>query len=127
MTELEANRKLVAERVLCWTASPDRWKDNWKPDEDRDQAFELVDGMDRQGLWLTLTSPWVRITPAGDLWWAGFTKHGTTGWNGRADYKACGTTMEKAIFNAVVLWAKHAPDLPPLEKESRQRWEAERP
>lgn len=76
-----------------------------------DAMFALLAEMEKRGLWAQLQSAW---TPGG-LCWAGFTPHGFTGWNGRADYRSHGTTLPEAVARAALLYVAYAPGLPPEE------------
>jgi len=48
------------------------------------------------GYWLTLKSPF----KPGELWWAGFTPHDCSPWNGRPDFYRSGVTAQEAIHRA---------------------------
>lgn len=66
----------------------------------------IVDFMEMHGFFLTLKSPWV-MNPyllTGDAaWWAGFTPHGTSGFNGMPDYYASGPSGPIAVARAAAL------------------------
>ena len=72
----------------------------WRPHYSTElkAAFEAVAEMQRRGYWLRLTSPW----RPGDLWSAGFTPLGVTGWNGRPDFEALARTPMEAICHAAL-------------------------
>jgi hypothetical protein len=72
-----------------------------------------------RGYWAQIRTPFV----TGDLYWAGFTPLGATGWNGVPDYYASGPTLPLAVCYAALLstragaallgcpWAAEAADL----------------
>lgn len=118
--------KLVAEKVMGWHTSGmswPRWVDNqnqwtilvrrWQPSRNIAQAFEVV-GILVEEYWLKLTSP---FDPKGDnpgighTWNAGFTPHGTTGWNRRPDWRASGETPALAICRAALKVRMQEPTL----------------
>jgi hypothetical protein len=84
-------------------------------------AWLVVDGMARRGFHARLKTP---FTPS-DLCFAGFTPHGSTGWNGRGDYEASAESMPLAICRAALLYAEHYPALPPLIAEARAAFASE--
>ncbi len=67
-------------------------------------AIELAFGIERDmakaGYHMKLTSPFA----PGEPYWAGFTLHGTTGFNGRPDFRACAVTPALAIALAALQW-----------------------
>ena len=58
----------------------------------------------RRGLWLKLQSPWFPNDPSDEHpWHAGFSEQGTTGWNGRPEYRgASDRGAAEAICRAIV-------------------------
>jgi hypothetical protein len=79
---------------LCLTDSG-----KWNPAEYIQDAMELQKFMDEKGFWLRLDSP---FSPESE-WFAGFTPHDMTGWNGRPDYQKSGKTASEAITKAFLL------------------------
>lgn len=69
--------------------------------------------MHERGYWSSLKSP---FTKDDDKYWAGFTFHGTGGWNGAADNSRSGSTEETAT-------AKSAASALGLELEFETEWE----
>ena len=61
-------------------------------------AFSVVKEMEQRGFWMKLTSPFHPGLP----WYAGFTPHDTTGWNGTPDHVGQGDTLETAILLAAL-------------------------
>lgn len=49
--------------------------------------------------------------PSYPLYWAGFTPMGTTGWNGRDDWRGSGETMPLAVCRAILRAAHCKPQL----------------
>lgn len=86
-------------RVLVWRdGRPDPY-DAWLPLSRIQDAFMLVDAILSRGeLWFRLTSPW--LPPEDNVWRAGFTPCGVTGWNGRMDMRAMHTDRCRAIVLA---------------------------
>ncbi len=64
--------------------------------EDIGAAWGLVERMVARGFWCQVKTP---FEPA-LVYIAGFTPHGTTGWNGRPDFKGHGDTAAEAICRA---------------------------
>ena len=62
-------------------------------------AWELVQVAAERGLWVRVLGPFFKGQP----YWAGFSPHMTTGWNGRMDYEEEGDTAPLAITRAFVL------------------------
>lgn len=67
-----------------------------------DKMAEIGMYNEELGFWLTMHSPFC----PGDKWFGGFTPHGMTGWNGRADYRAesGSDTMQLAVANAALAY-----------------------
>jgi hypothetical protein len=59
----------------------------------------VEEAMAQRGYYLTLKSPF----EPGQPYFAGFTPHGTTGWNGRPDHEAPGATAPLAVARAALL------------------------
>lgn len=66
-------------------------------------AMQVIAAMEARGLWCSIKSPW---DPSADgqriQWYAGFTIHDTTGWNGRADFYVFADTAPMAISLAAL-------------------------
>lgn len=62
-------------------------------------AGHVVKKMNEEGYWLELNSPFYEGVP----WFAGFTPHHTTGWNGIPDNNAPGQDAPEAICKAALL------------------------
>lgn len=60
---------------------------------------ELIEQMDKLGYWGRFHTPFTQ----GDLYWAGFTAHGMTGWNGTPDYYASAPTLIEAACYAAIM------------------------
>jgi len=73
--------------------------EEWQPLTDIRAAWEIVEKMRERGMWLKLTSPF----NADDVWNAGFTDFGFTGWNGRPDYREQADAAPRAITIAALL------------------------
>ena len=112
--ELDA---LVAEKVMGWgkrdeITFEDRggnryttWNDGHFKNPDLpafsvriQDALLVEDEMERRGFWMSLKSPFVKNAP----WHAGFTERGTTGWNGRLDFRGSADTPALAICRAAL-------------------------
>lgn len=63
-------------------------------------GWEVIREMREHGYWCEMRSPWTTDDDA--QWWAGFTPHGTTGWNGRPDHWHSGDTLSEAVCRAAV-------------------------
>jgi hypothetical protein len=63
-------------------------------------TLDLVSEVDAAGFHWLLRTPFA----PGEQYWAGFTPHNTSGWNGRPDYYMSGPTLEIAISRAYLLW-----------------------
>ena len=68
----------------------------WNPRTRWDHAGMLEAKLGECGFWLELKSPFF----PGQPYFAGFTPHNTTGWNGVPDNKRAGDTGPAAIFEA---------------------------
>ena len=92
---------LAVTKVFSRTSPRWIWAVTWCPRYSTNlrAAFEVVAEMQRRGYWLRILSP--RI-PGQDPWWAGFTPHGVTGWNGRPDHEESGATPMVAICLAAL-------------------------
>ena len=55
-----------------------------------------VEAMDKRGMWCQIKSPF----ELGSDWWAGFTPHGTTGWNGKPDFRGNNQKPWFAVYEA---------------------------
>jgi hypothetical protein len=66
---------------------------------DHNAAMQVVAALARRGYWLRLQSPFA----PGDPWFAGFTPHETSGWNGRPDFERKGDAAPVAICRASLL------------------------
>lgn len=70
-------------------------------------AMQVHEKMTAMGLWLTLRSPW---TPESDsYWYAGYTPMGVTGWSGRPDLEAKGSSASEAICRVALLVIDYKP------------------
>jgi hypothetical protein len=70
------------------------------PEYDSWEGVPLVEeAMAQRGHYLTLRSPF----EPGQPYFAGFTPHGTTGWDGRPDHEAPGATAPLAVARAALL------------------------
>lgn len=61
----------------------------------------VIDEMYRRGFWCQMRTPF-QAGADGDGFWAGFTPHGTTGWNGKPDHWTSAETMPHAICLAAL-------------------------
>lgn len=61
-------------------------------------AFQVVQAIEKRGFWMELKSPFDSDSP----WFAGFTPHSTTGWNGLADFVGSGNNPAHAICVAAL-------------------------
>ncbi len=64
-------------------------------------AWEIVGEMEQRGYWCQMRTPF-QAPPDGDGHWAGFTPHGTSGWNGRPDHWTSAETLPLAICRAAL-------------------------
>lgn len=70
-------------------------------------AFELVNFVQKNKFWCQLKTPFDPSPPSFHLnYICGFTPHGVTGWNGRPDHCASGSTLEIAICKAFLRWQR---------------------
>lgn len=69
-----------------------------------DYAWQVVEKMESLGHWCQTQTPFGAIgsLAAYDGYWAGFTPHGTTGWNGTPDHWTCAETLPLAICLAAL-------------------------
>jgi hypothetical protein len=67
-------------------------------------AWLVMDEMDRRGFHGRLTTPF----EPGQPYFAGFTPHGMSGWNGRPDHEGSGDTPSLAICRAALAAVGHA-------------------
>lgn len=67
-------------------------RNDWQPDENIEDAWLLVEKLNEQ-FHMRLTTPFMPDCP----YFAGFTPHGVTGWNGRPDIQAHAPTAAMAI------------------------------
>ena len=64
-------------------------------------AWSVVDTMERRGFWCEMRTPFME--PGGDDgYWAGFTPHSTSGWNGRPDHWTRAESLPLAICLAAL-------------------------
>ena len=61
-------------------------------------AWAVVEKIAEGGFWLKLTTPFTPEQP----YWAGFTPHNITGWNGRPDHQAGDLSPSRAICLAAL-------------------------
>ena len=61
--------------------------------------LKIVDRMADLGFWWEVKSP---FDPFVSNWFAGFTPHNTSGWNGRPDHQSPGKTMMEATARAAL-------------------------
>lgn len=66
-------------------------------------AWQVVEAMAQRGFWCQMRTPF-QAGEDGDGYWAGFTPHGTTGWNGKPDH----WTQSEALTSAICLAALKA-------------------
>lgn len=78
--------------------SPDQGAETRQYSTDIADAWLVVEAMAGRGYWARLTSPFTR----GSAYFAGFTPHDFTGWNGRPDHLGGGDTMPLAICRAAL-------------------------
>jgi hypothetical protein len=64
-------------------------------------AWQIVEMMERRGYWCQMRTPF-QAGDGGDGFWAGFTPHGTSGWNGRPDHWTDATILPLAICLAAL-------------------------
>ena len=108
---------LVAEHVMKWTVKryPFAWEAqmeaggwktiwdamadpaDWDPLHDWNNMRDVVEKMNERYHW-RLQSPFT----AGNLWWAGLTPHGMTGFNGRPDVQRGDASPARAICLAAL-------------------------
>lgn len=62
-----------------------------------DAAWMIVEALEKRGLWCQMRTPF-----DDDGYWAGFTPHNTTGWNGKPDHWTQAETMPLAICLAAL-------------------------
>ena len=62
-------------------------------------AGEIVEAMHKRGYWCELKSPFDKDQP----WFAGFTPHGCSGWNGQPDYQMSASSGPIALAKAALL------------------------
>lgn len=63
------------------------------------QAWKIVEALQRRGYWCRLQTP---FDDRDTCYWAGFTPHGTSGWNGRPDHWTNAQTLPRAICLAAL-------------------------
>jgi hypothetical protein len=68
---------------------------------DMTAAMQVVEAMAARGFWCQMRTPF-RAGADGDGYWAGFTPHSTTGWNGRPDHWTSAETLPLAICLAAL-------------------------
>ncbi len=66
------------------------------------EAWKLVRHVERLGFHWRIQTPF----QPGEPYFAGFTPHGVTGWNGRPDFQGSGPTPEIAICDAFLNWSE---------------------
>lgn len=70
-------------------------------------ALALVEFVKSKGFWCQLKTPFEPNRPDNlSVYTCGFTPAGVTGWNGRPDHFATGSTMEIAICKAFLRWQR---------------------
>jgi ABA sandwich protein len=74
-------------------------------------AWEVVEKLNRDGFHCRITTPF----HPGQPFFAGFTPHGMTGWNGRPDHEGSGGTAPLTICLAALGATSQASALPPEE------------
>ena len=77
----------------CWFIAGTGALREFRPATDWSHAAVVERKMAELGYWMRLQSPFAR----GELWFAGFTPHGMTGWNGRPDHQRGAPTGPLAI------------------------------
>jgi hypothetical protein len=65
------------------------------------EAWQVVAALERRGYWCQMRTPF-QAGDEGDGYWAGFTPHGTSGWNGRPDHWTSADTLPRAICLAAL-------------------------
>lgn len=63
----------------------------------------MLADLTRRGWWTEIKSPFQPGTPNGDLYWAGLTPLGTSGWNGRPDHQVGDVSLRGALWRAMLL------------------------
>ncbi len=58
--------------------------------------------MQELGWWASLKTPFLESSES-EIWWAGFTPRGTSGWNGRPDHEVGDVSLPLAVCKAAVL------------------------
>ncbi len=67
-------------------------------------ALNVVEHMIGLGYHWKINTPFDPRTRDGQLYHAGFTEWGVSGWNGRPDHRACGETLALAICRAALAY-----------------------
>lgn len=83
----------MAQRIVYQDSTP-------KYSTDIAAAFAVVMAMEARGYWCQMRTPF--MPPQGDGYWAGFTPHATTGWNGTPDHWTSAETLPLAICRAAL-------------------------
>jgi len=92
---------------LVWTERPEPTEEGeshpWRPSTDIAAAWQVVEKMQQHGFWCQMRTPF--DVPGGkwyDKYWAGFTPHGMSGWNGTPDNWTQADTLLIAICHAAL-------------------------
>lgn len=64
-------------------------------------AWLVVEELNKRGYWCQMRTPF-QAGDDGDGYWAGFTPHGVSGWNGRPDHWTSAETLPLAICLAAL-------------------------
>jgi hypothetical protein len=89
---------LPSGRYTVWSGELNANFDGDSLGEAIDAAWLVVERMSARGFHAVVKSPFV----PGELYHAGFTPHGTTGWNGRPDFRGSAATAAEAICRAAL-------------------------
>lgn len=94
--DAEIHRRVFGEQITC--SHGENCSDIPPYSTDLAAAMLVVERMWQRGLWCQMRNPFTRD----DEYWCGFTPLGTTGWNGRPDYRASAPTLPLAICRAAL-------------------------
>ena len=64
---------------------------------------KFLAALTERGWWVQIKTPFQPDAPMGDLYWAGLTPLGTTGWSGRPDYYVGDVSLRGALWRATLL------------------------
>jgi hypothetical protein len=80
--------------------SPDQGAETRRYSTRIEDACMVVEAMGKRGFWARIQSPW--DPPEYNVYHAGFTAHGNTGWNGRPDFGVADESVCRAICLAAL-------------------------